>query len=397
MKIAYLYLTKLIGSRVPADANQTLNMVNAFAQHAEITYFSHWGSKKKFQEIFEFYFLQPNFHLVRIPVQLVTSTLFLEKLARGFYCLFALLYIRLHRYDIIYTRDFSFVYFLSMIPKFMRPKQKVVYEPHNILHVVSPKINIQQEKAGIAMADIFIPTTNGSKEDLIHVFNIDESKMFVQPNAVNIHNFSLQKDTEAEGFLEKYPSLRGYKIVAYTGTFGDWKGVDTLVKSYKFLKSSNVKFLLVGGIGEDRKVIEELIQKEGLKNEILIEGFLPQKELIGVLNNVTIATIPNNEMGEGKKYTSPLKTYEYMAMGLPIIASNLYSMRQLLKNGENCLFFEPENEKDLAKKIDQLLEDETLRQQLINNNYSQAQLYSWEKRAENILGFIESSSKLKAK
>ncbi|MFK7906146.1 MAG: glycosyltransferase family 4 protein [Chitinophagales bacterium] len=393
--MAFIYLTKL-RSDTPADANQTLNMANAFAANAEITYFSHWMSSKETKKVFDFYALNRQFHLVRLPITLITSSLLLEKITRGLYCLFILIYIRLFKYDIVYTRDFSFVYFLSMLPAFLRPKQQIVFEPHNMLHQVSTKISLEQERQGMDVADIYVPTTEGAKEDLLNVFGVDSKRLLVQPNAVNLKNF-LNVERDEEWFYSRYPLLKNSKIIVYTGTFIEWKGVEVLVQATKFLALGNAKVLLIGGIGVYKEKIEKLVKAEGFEGKVVVEGFLSQGDLVKALTMADIAVIPNNRMPEGIKYTSPLKTYEYMAMGLPIVASDLYAIRQLLKENENCVFFEAESVSDLADKLNLLLKNEDLQRSISENNVELAKHYSWEQRGENILEFIESSSKLKAK
>lgn len=395
MKIAFIYLTKLM-SDTPADANQTLNMVSAFSKFTTITYFSHWVSKKELKKILDFYSLDSNFHIFRLPITLITSSLLLEKITRGLYCLFILFYVRFRKYDVLYTRDFSFVYFLSMLPKFLRPKQQIVFEPHNMLHQVSTKISLEQEKKGMEMADIFVPTTEGAKQDLLSIFEITTDKILVQPNAVNLKNF-LDVEKDEEWFWEQHPQLKDCKLIIYTGTFIEWKGVEILVEAAKHLNDEAAKILLIGGTGNHKERIEKFIASLKLGNKVFVEGFLPQKKLIKIMKMADIAVIPNNKMPEGIKYTSPLKTYEYMAMGLPIVASDLYAIRQLLTENEHCLFFEAENPKDLGVKLNILLNNKELRHTISKNNRNHALQYGWEKRAKNVLSFIKSSSKIKSK
>ena len=389
MKIAYLYIVDL--NLNSASVNQTLNMVNAFADHAEIHFLSSWIAQKDIDNRLTFFALPKKFILKRMPiVWLKTAKIkLLERISRLLYVLFCLIYIRLNNYDLIYTRDFSFVYFLSLLPQFLRPKSPVVYEPHKIYYESLPNVSEQQEAKALATAQLFVPTTVGCKEDLQTIFGISPNKMYQHANGVNIKTFE-NTASHSDFLQEKYTIRKAKKIIVYTGTFLHWKGVDILVKAAKYIQHPDYVILLIGGFGADRKRIEKLIKTEKVGDKIIVDGFLSQKELIGILKQADLAVIPNRLDAEGNKYTSPLKTYEYLAVGLPIVCSDLYSMRQILVAKENALFFEPENEQDLASKIDYILSDPNIQNQLSINNKKVAPLHSWQRRASEIMSFVVS-------
>jgi len=87
-------------------------------------------------------------------------------------------------------------------------------------------------------------------------------------------------------------------------------------------------------------------------------------------------------------YASPLKLFEYMASGQPIIASDLPALREIL-NDKNALFFKPEDASDLARAIKMLKSSQTLGYHLSRQALADVKQYTWAKRAEKILKFIE--------
>ena len=112
-------------------------------------------------------------------------------------------------------------------------------------------------------------------------------------------------------------------------------------------------------------------------------------EVVGLLKIATIGVVPNTGDSAMNRYTSPLKVLEYMAAGLPIVASDLKVLREVLVENENAIFFRPDNERSLAMKISSLLEDEKQRVELSANNLRKAKSYSWEMRAKGIWEFID--------
>jgi glycosyltransferase involved in cell wall biosynthesis len=84
-------------------------------------------------------------------------------------------------------------------------------------------------------------------------------------------------------------------------------------------------------------------------------------------------------------YTSPLKLFEYMAAGVPIVASDLPSNREVIRHGQNGWLVEPDNPGALAQAIHRLLEDRDEAEELAKQATHDVQRYTWERRAGEIL------------
>jgi glycosyltransferase involved in cell wall biosynthesis len=378
MKITYIYFNKI--TKNSANMNQTLNMVSSLSEIYKITFVSGWFTGREIREVKEHFSISNNFFIKKMPISLNTNNLILEKITRIIYCFFSLIYLKFSKSDLIYTRDFGFLFFLSKLPSILKPSQTIFFEMHTIYHLTSKKVKYNQEKMALSQADTILAISKGIKDDLLKIFNLPESKIFILPDGFNKDNFDkVLVEEKSDHFIN----------IIYAGTFKDWKGVDTLIKSLKYIKYENIRIELIGGVGKDRKRIEELIKKENLKIMIIVEGFLPQNEVIKRLKLSDIAIIPNIKTTIGEKYTSPLKLFEYMACGLPIISSDLPSMREILKEDRNALFFEANNEKDLGFKIDKLIIETELLKNMSINNINDSKNYSWDKRAEKISGLIK--------
>jgi len=132
--------------------------------------------------------------------------------------------------------------------------------------------------------------------------------------------------------------------------------------------------------------------KNHLSDRIIFAGEVPHTLIPEYLSKAKIAVLPNTTY-ENSKFSSPLKLFEYMAAGIPIVASDLPVFREILQNQKNALFFEPGNSQALANAIKQILTSDELAQKLSENAKKTAEKYTYEKRAEKICEIIKNLNK----
>jgi len=98
--------------------------------------------------------------------------------------------------------------------------------------------------------------------------------------------------------------------------------------------------------------------------------------------------LPNSAKAKiSSHYTSPLKLFEYMASRRPIVASDLPSLREVLRDGENAVLVKPDNPRALAEGIERALSDAELAARIGRQAREDVEQYTWEKRAVNITTF----------
>jgi glycosyltransferase involved in cell wall biosynthesis len=174
----------------------------------------------------------------------------------------------------------------------------------------------------------------------------------------------------------------------YTGSFFlyGWKGVDTLIAAAKQFPRE-VELVLVGGSTEEMAAIQAATTGYPAGSIRLI-GRVRHPEIPGHLASADILVLPNNKGdANSERYTSPLKLFEYMASGKPIIASDLPSMREVL-NENNCTFFFPGDPTSLARAVQTVLDDPSAAQSKASQSLADVQRYSWKKRARAIVEFV---------
>jgi len=111
-----------------------------------------------------------------------------------------------------------------------------------------------------------------------------------------------------------------------------------------------------------------------------------------VMKACDVCTIPWPWTEFSADYTSPLKLFEYMASGVPIVASDLPSMKEILRHGENAWLVRPGDPLALAEGIRILLSDRKRAESLAKTAREDVRSYTWEARAAQIIDLIRENT-----
>jgi glycosyltransferase involved in cell wall biosynthesis len=172
--------------------------------------------------------------------------------------------------------------------------------------------------------------------------------------------------------------------VLYAGQLYPWKGVDVLVEA--MAEVPDARLVIVGGIeGEaDTARVRALVESRGLAERTEMRGTVPQARVADELCRATVVVAPFLRSAMTERHTSPLKAFEAMAAGRPLVASDLPSSREVLRDGETALLVPPGESGPLAAAIRRLLEDRPLAQRIARAARAEAPRYSWDARAERL-------------
>ena len=177
--------------------------------------------------------------------------------------------------------------------------------------------------------------------------------------------------------------IRDSPIIVYTGHLYPSKGVYILAESSRYLREAQV--LIVGGTPEDLKQLQCFIQNKQLKR-VVLQSYVPPYKI--PLFQQAADVLVNPQLGLESQ--CPLKIFEYMAARRPIVASDLPTLREILRHEENALLASPGEPVELARAIQRVLDNPSLAKKLANNSFKYVQQWTWEKRAKII---IENSQK----
>lgn len=204
-----------------------------------------------------------------------------------------------------------------------------------------------------------------------------EKKISVIPNGADIEKF--RPDREPMGLRQKLGLDEDTKVITFVGALGPWHGVNYLVEAAPLIlkKVPDAHLWLVGGAQEyDSMYLKDLISNLKIEDNVHIIGSRPSAEIPRILveSDVGVAPYPEFDMG-----FSPLKIFEYMAAGVPIVSSDLPSIREILSDNETGILVEPENIEVLAGAITEVLKNPELSQRMVVNARKKVEKsYSWD-------------------
>jgi glycosyltransferase involved in cell wall biosynthesis len=125
---------------------------------------------------------------------------------------------------------------------------------------------------------------------------------------------------------------------------------------------------------------------------VRFRGFIPPADLDSERCKADLFAIPLLDSTTARLFTSPLKLFEAMASGRPIVASDLPSIREVLTHEKNALLVPPGDAGALASAIERLLLDRELARALAARAFEDVKAYSWDRRAEAIEKFVREVS-----
>jgi glycosyltransferase involved in cell wall biosynthesis len=292
------------------------------------------------------------------------------------------------RADIIMTRDLGTAAILAKLPRTVRAP--LVYESHGyapdvaaarpeMITTAAPpggarlKRLAKREAAVWRDADAYVTITAGLAALLAERFG-PRARVAVVPDGVRLH---VGREWDPVPRMEP-------AVVAYAGHLYPWKGVDVLLDA--IARTPHVSGLIVGGhdADGDRARLESRAAQLGISRRVTFTGQVEPARVPEFLRRATILALPNPASAISTHFTSPLKLFEYMAAGRPIVASDLPAIREVLEHDTNALLVRPGDAAALADGVQRLVDDGELADRLARRAFADASEYTWERRAQRL-------------
>jgi len=228
--------------------------------------------------------------------------------------------------------------------------------------------------------------TEGLAEHCRSILHAPADKVSVIRNGVDAAAFDAMPSDKASVRRELGLPPVPAKLVTYSGSLAlySWKGVDIFMDALARLGSLDVRFLLVGGSPKDVAALTTRYPDP----RFIFAGLVPSEKVRAYLTASDILVLPNKSGDPmSEKFTSPMKLFEYMASGVPIVASDLPSVREILP-ADAGVFVHPNDPAALASGIGQALADPAASAARAGRARRAVLAYTWTARAQKILGLI---------
>jgi glycosyltransferase involved in cell wall biosynthesis len=175
--------------------------------------------------------------------------------------------------------------------------------------------------------------------------------------------------------------------VAFVGSLKPWHGVDRLVDAFLRLRANDDDWrLLLVGDGPLAAPLRERLTRSAPAGTFEMTGAVPHDEVPAALAAADVAVAPYPPTDDF--YFSPLKVVEYAALGLPIVASRIGQIAELLENGRSALLTEPGDVQELASALLRLRGDAKLRAALGSGAHRAVRELTWDRVAARALRVI---------
>jgi len=250
------------------------------------------------------------------------------------------------------------------------------YYPETTSKRISKYLKKLRQEAG--KADLIITVSESTKRDILKFFDVAEEKIRVIHNGVDTVFQPIKDQHLLDTAREKYNLNE--RFVLYLGAIQPRKNISTLIRAYNILcKGHNFKYKLViaGGVGWKNKNICPLIEELGLRDKIILTGYIPEHDLPTIYNLSDAFVFPSLYEGFG------IPVLEAMACGIPVVTSNVSSLPEV--SGGAAVLINPHSIKDLADGIKRILFDEELRKRNIAKGIKRAKFFTWERCAKETL------------
>lgn len=302
---------------------------------------------------------------------------------------------------------YSIVDFFKLIAAIIKHKPDCIYERYNLyfpsgiwakklfrlpmlLEVNAPLYEERKKHSTISLdalakwsetyawrnADHLLPVTEVLSQAIKNSSGRSEN-ITVIPNGV--HSDEFYPMSKSDRLLKLY-GLENKTVIGFVGFIREWHGLDRVIDVLDRLEDDSVHFMVVGD-GPARESLEKAATEHGLSHRLTITGLIERDKMAEHLSVFDIALQP-----DVVAYASPLKLFEYMAMGKAILSIDSANMREVLSNNNDAILFENSKNNDFKNKLITLCSDSSLRE-LLGKNAEQTiktKKYLWHENAKLI-------------
>jgi len=254
--------------------------------------------------------------------------------------------------------SYSFYALLKLVLAVLKHRPDVLYERYNLflpsgiwlkkifklpmlLEVNAPLYDERQKYNGIRLkgfakwiedytwtnADILLPVTRVLGDIIQERTGISSKKIAVIPNGIDPVKF---RDVPGTVEAKKALGLEGKFVLGFTGFVREWNRLDRVLKLVADEDLGDDIHFLVVGDGPERENLETMAEKLGIKERVTFTGIVLRDRVAAHVAAFDLALLP-----DVVDYASPLKLFEYLALGKLVLAPSKENLKEILTNGSN--------------------------------------------------------------
>jgi glycosyltransferase involved in cell wall biosynthesis len=254
------------------------------------------------------------------------------------------------------------------------PEERADMEGRSFLHVEALKAERRQFEATQR-----IVVVSSALRDYVEKQSPGAAgKTIITPNAINPERFKVSDEQRTA--KRQAMGLKSETVIGFVGSIFPYHGVDMLIEAAaEVLKHHPVKVLIVGD-GYLLDTYKQRTRELGIEDHIIFTGRVPNDQIAQ-----HIATMDITVMARSNWYGSPVKIFEYGALGKAVIAPDVVPVQDVMVHETDGLLIRP-NVNDLTAQLNRLLDNEALRSQLGSTWSAKVhQHHTWQQMAQKIL------------
>jgi glycosyltransferase involved in cell wall biosynthesis len=250
------------------------------------------------------------------------------------------------------------------------------------------------ELLNLAAADLIVVVSRAMREEIL-ARGIPGQKILVNPNGVDPDRY--RPDIDGSPVRTRL-GLERFTVIGFIGTFGPWHGAEVLARAFIELRTReaagihNVRLLMIGD-GAEMARVQAILRAADAEKDTVLTGLVPQKDGPAYLAACDVLVSPHVPNRDGTPFFgSPTKLFEYMAMGKPIVASNLDQIGEVLQHGRSAWMVPPGDAVALADGIQRVLGDPTLARSLgLAARAAVLEGYTWREHTRRIIERLQAA------
>ncbi|MBU0477482.1 glycosyltransferase [bacterium] len=196
-------------------------------------------------------------------------------------------------------------------------------------------------------ADAIIVVSEFLKER-IKQHGVDVNKVFVIPNAV-----------DEDIFIPRYVQKNGEVLIGFIGWFVKWHNIESLIDAFSNVSKKVRSCLFLIGDGVLKDSLKSKVKSLDLEEKVVFTGAIPYERIPDYIDIMDICVVPGSN-----EYRSPIKLFEYMAMGKAVVAPKYKPIESIIEDDKDGVLFEPGDSRSLEERLEILVKDASKRKLL---------------------------------